>query len=100
MQERFVLDAGSCPAELSLDLERLVRIELESGKYENRSGIEIDVQCEENEVALSVKGGAGLPGAKRRVDLSHTASSVHARVLALAIAELLREHDAQPRPAP
>ena len=94
----FVLDAVGCPPELTLDLERLVRIELESGKYENRSAIDIRVECEENLVTLTVTG-EGRPAAKWRLDLSRTAESVHARVLSLAIAELIREQAGRPPPS-
>jgi hypothetical protein len=104
-KDRFVLDAASCPEELTLDLERLVRIELESSSYESQSAIYILVQCDADLIALSVTSGDRPRSAKWRVDLSRTAPSVHARVLALAIAELIREHAAKPprskpKPAP
>jgi hypothetical protein len=91
-RDSFVLDAGTCPLELAEDLERLIRIELESGKNESRATLEIDVECQENQVALSVASADRPAGPKWRLDLSRTAPSVHARVLALAIAELIREH--------
>jgi len=91
-RDSFVLHAGSCPTELTGDLERLIRIELESGKNESRATLEIDVECQQDLVTLSVASADRPAGAKWRVDLSRTAPSVHARVLALAIAELIREH--------
>jgi hypothetical protein len=45
---------------------------------------------------LSVTSGGRPASAKWRVDLSRTAPSVHARVLALAIAELIRDYAARP----
>jgi hypothetical protein len=91
-----VLHTESCPTELSGDLERLVRIELESGKNERGATLEIDVECQQDLVTLSVSSAERPAGAKWRVDLSRTAPSVHARVLALAIAELIREHAGRP----
>ena len=102
-RDSFVLDAGNCPSELTEDLERLIRIELESGKNESRATLEIDVECQENQITLSVASADRPAGAKWRLDLSRTAPSVHARVLALAIAELIREHSGRSsakKPAP
>jgi hypothetical protein len=95
----FVLGAEGCPAEIADDLERLVGIELRSARQQSEP-IEIGIRCQEDEVTLSVMGPDRSALSQRKVDLSRTASSVHARVLALAIAELIREQQARPKPRP
>jgi hypothetical protein len=86
-----------CPPSLSRGLEGFVAIELEP-LSEGTSEIDVQVGCGADTVVLlvSVDGQAQT----RSMDLRTIAPSVRARVVALTVAELVRELRALPPPQP
>ena len=97
-----------CPEELAAPVERIARIELHSSKAKAQAATavtEIGVACtSDDEVRLSVDDAVTAKRVERTVSLGSVAEDGRARLLALAIAELVRstwlELELGPPPAP
>jgi hypothetical protein len=86
----LALDTSACAEPWTSGLERFARIELGSAERTPRA-LDVVVACAADRVDISVSQ-PGQDGVSRRsMDLSSTAESVRARVVALAIAGLARE---------
>jgi len=94
------LDVSACAASWARELPRLTRIELGAALADRPSGsLELGVRCEAESVTMQVRDRATATTTERRMDLSGTAPSVRGRVVALAIAGLMRELTAIARAA-
>lgn len=83
-QAGLKLDTSACAAAWASGLERFVAIELGGAQ-----ALEIAVRCEGERVAIEV--GRGASRSERQMDLKGTAEAVRSRVVALAVAGLVRE---------
>jgi hypothetical protein len=85
------LDASACADAWASGLERFVRVELGDALDDTPgSALSIAVRCEGHSVEIRAAEGEVL-ATQRRMDLSGTAKTVRGRVVALAIAGLVRE---------
>jgi hypothetical protein len=98
--EPRIVAAEGCPAEFVDEVERLTRIELRELSAPDRSELSIRVRCDEARVTLVIASSQREAPRERRLDLGATADSVRARVVALAIAELVEEKPEPPKPLP
>lgn len=90
-QGALSLDRVGCASTWADGIERFVAIELGAAPEDRPQGaLAISVRCQDDEVEIeaSERGAASI---RRQMDLSGTADAVRSRVVALAIAGLVRE---------
>jgi hypothetical protein len=86
------LDTRRCGASWAGGLARFVQVELGAEpKATGASALRVAVRCEGDLVDIDVAQRGDPSGTQRRMDLGATAASVRGRVVALAIAGLVRE---------
>jgi hypothetical protein len=86
------LETESCPDSWADGLSRFVQIELGAESPEATArALHVAVRCDGDLVDIDVAHGVDASRTQRRMDLSATAASVRGRVVALAIAGLVRE---------
>ena len=90
-EDALRLDRSGCASAWADGIERAVAIELGAGAQDRPEGaLEITVGCQGDAVEIEARE-RGKESTRRRMDLSATAESVRSRVVALAIAGLVRE---------
>jgi hypothetical protein len=98
-------EGGPCAAVSPHDVAAALRVELAGRWVERAAGPDDDeatLDCAGGSVAISV-ATAGTPARKRQMNLASMQADIRARVVALALAELVRDLDrdvATPPPAP
>ncbi len=84
------VESSTCPHSLVDDVQRFLRVELKNtNTASGESAPRVILSCSER-VSL-IRALVGGRESSRQLDLAHTDPALHARVIALAIAELLRD---------